>query len=151
MKTVIAILNRVPTVPATFHIQIANEPYMPLTIEGIGPGPRGQAAISVAHYGKQNGDLMRDPEMCFEIGTNAEGALIELYPYYWRNDYAGVEQESVVLDGTDPSGKPVYRIRQPLLNEHIDFAAMWDRNLSAQGFEAAFLKSLPLHLQNLTN
>jgi hypothetical protein len=24
--------------------------------------------LSVAHYGEQNGDLMRDPEMCFEFG-----------------------------------------------------------------------------------
>jgi hypothetical protein len=149
MKTVIAILNSVLPLPATFHIQIANEPYMPLTIEGIGPGPRGQAAISVAHYGKQNGDLMRDPEMCFEIGTNAEGALIELYPYYWRNDYAGVEQQSVVCDGTDPDNKPVYRIRKRQMDEHVDFAVEWDRNLAAQGFDAAFLKSLPEHLKNL--
>jgi hypothetical protein len=32
-------------------------------------GPGGLPAISVAHYGEQNGDLMRDPEMCFELGS----------------------------------------------------------------------------------
>jgi hypothetical protein len=29
-------------------------------------GPNGLPAISVAHYGEQNGDLMRDPETTFE-------------------------------------------------------------------------------------
>ena len=38
MKTVIAILNHALPLPATFHIQIENAPYMPLTIEGIGSG-----------------------------------------------------------------------------------------------------------------
>lgn len=149
MKTVIAILNRALPLPATFHIQIENEPYMPLTIEGIGTGPRGQAAISVTHYGKQNGDLMRDPEMCFEIETNAEGAVIELYPYYWRNDYVGMEQQSVVFDGTDPNNKPLYRIDRFQMNSHLEMAVLWDKNLAAQGFEAVFLKSLSEHLKNL--
>jgi len=36
--------------------------------------------ISVAHYGEQNGDLMRDPEMCFEL-TMQNGP--ELIPFYW--------------------------------------------------------------------
>lgn len=41
---------------------------MALVIEATPePGPLGLPAISVAHYGEQNGDLMRDPEMCFEL------------------------------------------------------------------------------------
>ena len=144
MKTVIAMLNSVLPLPETFHIQIENAPYMPLTIEGIGTGPRGQAAISITHYGSQNGDAMRDPEMCFEVETNAEGALIELYPYYWRNDYLGMEQQSVVFDGYDPNNKPLYRINRHMMTSHLELATLWDRNLAAQGFDKAFLKSLPL-------
>jgi hypothetical protein len=41
---------------------------MALVIEATPePGPCGSPAISIAHYGEQNGDLMRDPEMCFEL------------------------------------------------------------------------------------
>lgn len=53
-------------------------------------GPNGLHAISVAHYGEQNGDLMRDPEMIFE--AEGSGEQMNLVPYYRRNDYAGIEQ-----------------------------------------------------------
>jgi len=33
-------------------------------------------ALSIAHRGEQNGDLMRDPEMIFELG------LTNLNPFY---------------------------------------------------------------------
>jgi hypothetical protein len=52
-------------------------------------GPNGLHAISVAHYGEQNGDLMRDPEMIFEAEESRK--QMNLVPYYWRNDYAGIE------------------------------------------------------------
>ncbi len=52
---------------AGFHIRIENEPWMTLVIEDTQErGRNGLPAISVAHYGEQNGDLMRDPEMVFE-------------------------------------------------------------------------------------
>jgi hypothetical protein len=42
---------------------------MPLVIEATDEsGPLGLPAISVCHYGEQNGDAMRDPEMSFELG-----------------------------------------------------------------------------------
>ena len=54
---------------------------MALVIEATDdPGPCGLPALSVAHYGEQNGDAMRDPEMCFELGF-AAGA--HLAPFYW--------------------------------------------------------------------
>jgi hypothetical protein len=50
----------------TLYLQIENPPYLVLVIEATPePGPCGLRAISVAHYGEQNGDLMRDLEMCF--------------------------------------------------------------------------------------
>jgi hypothetical protein len=109
------------------YIKITNDPWMSLTIEGIGPGPSGQPAISVCHYGEQSGDLMRDPEMCFELTKGAEGTPI-LYPYYWRNDYAGIEQESrFVRDGRE-------MIRLGWLREHKSFAQTWNNNIREQGF-----------------
>ena len=37
--------------------------YMPLSIESIGTSADGNRLIAICHYGEQNGDLMRDPEM----------------------------------------------------------------------------------------
>ena len=48
---------------------------MALVIEATPePGPLGLPGLSVAHYGEQNGDLMRDPEMCFELGMAVRSA-----------------------------------------------------------------------------
>ena len=73
---------------------------MPLVIEALfEPGPCGLPALSVAHYGEQNGDLMRDPEMCFELSF--AGGIADLNPFYYRNDYIGCEQWSRFITGTD--------------------------------------------------
>jgi hypothetical protein len=66
---------------AGFHIRIENDPWMTLVIKDTQErGPSGLPAISVAHYGKQNGDLMRDREMMFEAEESGEqneaGALL---------------------------------------------------------------------------
>lgn len=144
MKTVIEMLNSVLPLPRGFHIRIENGPnYLPLVIEGIGRGPRGLPAISVAHYYTQNGDAMRDPEMCFEVGTDDAGLVVDLMPYYWRNDGVGVEQESVTRDGTDTDGKPAHHCHHALLREHIAFALIWDRNIKAQGYPEALLSLRP--------
>ncbi len=66
--------------------------YMPLSVEKISDNE-----YSFCHYGKQNGDLMCDPEM---ILWEKDG---EFYPYYFRNDYVGVERYSINFE----NGKPV--------------------------------------------
>ena len=48
---------------------------MVLVIEAIEPGPLGLPGLSVAHYGEQNGDLMRDPEMWFELSQSIPSKL----------------------------------------------------------------------------
>src|SRR5258707_7327800 len=74
-----------------FHIKIEHGSYMPLVIEDIEePGPAGYPTISVAHYGEQNGDLMRDPEMCFELIELPDGSMT-LNAFYWRGDYASIQ------------------------------------------------------------
>jgi hypothetical protein len=111
-------------------LKIANPPYMELVIEAIDEsGPIGLPALSVVHYGLQNGDLMRDPEMCFELGL-AGGT--NLNPFYWRNDYVSVEQWSrnIVRD--------LYVHLAALHEQHVRFAKTWGNNLRRQGFAEAF-------------
>ena len=101
-------------------VRIANPPYMTLTVESIGPGMRGMPALSICHYGEQNGDPMRNPEMCFEMELES-GRLKALHPYYYRNDYAGVEQ----IARDEETG----RVHTQLIEAQREFAALWSRNL----------------------
>ncbi len=69
MQTLLNILKRAGGWNPSLYLKIENAPYMALVIEATDEsGPCGLPAISVCHYGEQNGDLMRDPEMCFELG-----------------------------------------------------------------------------------
>jgi len=133
MKTLLAILQKAGGWRPSLYVKIENPPYMTLVIEAVDEsGPLGLPAISVCHYGRQNGDAMRDPEMCFELG-NAGGARLD--PYYWRNDYAGVEQVSRAIL------RDHYVALLELHKQHEEFAAMWDKNLRLQGFLEAFTDS----------
>ena len=131
MKTIAKILELAAPLEQGFHIKIENEPWMALVIEDIQEtGPHGFPVISVAHYGEQNGDPMRDPEMQFEVFKHGEET--KFIPTYWRNDYAGVEQHSVTHGADGPE------VNERLQREHAQFAAMWDNNLTEQGFIEAF-------------
>ncbi len=128
MKTVLDILKKAGGWHPGLYLKIDNPPYMELVIEATDEsGPCGLPAITVAHYGKQNGDAMRDPEMLFEVST--WGLLT---PFYWRNDYAGVEQWSRFIQGDN------YCFHTELFHQHEAFARLWDKNLRAQGFAEAF-------------
>jgi hypothetical protein len=132
MQTILRILERAGGYRPTLYLKIENRPYMALVIEAIPePGPLGLPAISIAHYGEQNGDLMRDPEMGFELSKPIGGELT-LDPYSWRNDYAAVEQFSrAIVSGN-------YVALPSLHKQHECFAALWDKNLRLQGFAEAF-------------
>ncbi len=92
METLLRILKAAGGWNHGLHLRIENPPYMALVLEATDDsGPCGLPVLSVCHYGEQNGDVMRDPEMLFEIG-HAGG--IHLNPFYYRNDYLGVEQWS---------------------------------------------------------
>jgi hypothetical protein len=130
MKTILAILKQAGGWHHGLSLKIENPPYMALVIEATDEsGPFGLPAISVCHYGEQNGDLMRDPEMCFELGL-AGGA--HLTPFYFRNDYLGVEQWSRTIDGDNYVSSP------GLYDQHEKFAKQWDNNLRSQGFLEVF-------------
>jgi hypothetical protein len=135
MRTILQILDKAGGYRSDLYLHIENPPYMALVIEATPePGPLGVPAISVAHYGEQNGDLMRDPEMCFEL-SNPLGMGWILSPFYFRNDYLGVEKYSRTREGDN------YVFVPGLLHEHESFARVWDKNLCAQGFVEAFLRS----------
>ncbi len=75
---------------------------------------------------------MRDPEMIFE--AEESGDNMTLVPFYWRNDYAGIEQYSAFTE----EGRTLLNAK--LRREHIAFAGTWDANLKAQGFLEAFVR-----------
>jgi hypothetical protein len=97
--------------------------FMRLVIELIGAGPRGGELVSVAHYGEQNGDLMRDPEIVFEVVAG------EWHPVSIQQDYVGSYREAVYVGEDDK----VY-VRPALVRDIAAFARVWDRNLKHQGF-----------------
>ena len=126
MQTILRIIERAGGWNPGLSLKIENAPYMALTIEAIEEGPSGLPTVSVTHYGEQNGDLMRDSEMCFELRDG------ELDPYYYRSDYVGVEQWSRNLV------RGQYVKLANLHSQHQRFAKVWDNNLRCQGFEEAF-------------
>ena len=135
MQTIVRILMEAGELQSGFHLHVDNPPWMPLDIEEIGiSGPNRLPTICVAHYGQQNGDPMRDPEMLFEV--RRQGNEIELFPYYWRNDYLGIEQYSSYRDDQ----QKLFTL-PGLVRRHQQFAQAWDRNLCAQGFYEAFVCS----------
>src|SRR6266481_9528343 len=105
-------------------------PFMLLVIESLGErGPNGHRALSIAHYGEQNGDAMRDPEICAEIVI--ENGAAKLWPYYFRNDYAGVERWNRQREA---DGSMTCRPRET--RDLESFMEMWDANIHDQGFLA---------------
>jgi hypothetical protein len=72
--------------------------------------------------------------MCFEL-SNPLGMGWILAPYYFRNDYMGVEQYSRNREGEN------YVFVRDLLHQHESFARTWDKNIRAQGFIEAFERS----------
>lgn len=89
----------------------------------------GRPVYSVAHYGEQNGDLMRDPDVT--MGVDRETGTVE--PLTYQNDYIGRYWE-VYTDFVD--GKPTKYY--PAMKK--DLAAMvtaWAKNIKAHGFNPA--------------
>ena len=137
MKTIETIITKHGGLEALKEhaIAIENKPYMKLCIEYIGQGPRNKPLISVAHYGEQNGDAMRDPDMVFEVETfdgfttdSGKPFLWGWYPVSFRNDYVGLYQEAT----WEENGKV---LTKPVLVKHLTmFAKEWDRNIAEQGF-----------------
>ena len=133
MKTVLQIIVEAGGLTNAGYISVENEPWMRLVIEVLPErGPDGHIVVSVAHYGEQNGDAMRDPEMLFEV-VEEVGREPEFWPFYFRNDYAAVEQWSRRRDEAENLHSLPKRT-----HDFEQFAKLWDRNLREQGFLEAF-------------
>lgn len=109
-------------------VRIRIDGYMPLSIETIGTSADGNRLISLCHYGEQNGDLMRDPDMVFEVHAWGDAPAAE--PLSFRNDYMGLLQE--VYRYGDDGRKTHVNLR--LKQELTSFARTWFTNLKDQGF-----------------
>ena len=133
MNTVLQIIEQAGGWTNAECISVENEPWMRLVIEVLPErGPDGHIVVSVAHYGEQNGDAMRDPEMLFEV-VEEVGREPEFWPFYFRNDYAAVEQWSRRRDEAENLHSLPKRT-----HDFEQFAKLWDRNLREQGFLEAF-------------
>ena len=99
-----------------------NPAYMPVVVEKVGHLPGYGEIISIAHYGKQNGDVMVDPDMEFVIVGG------DYYPISYRNDYLCCQQDVFTLDN---EGKPE-KINK-ILQDHLTiFANHWLWNIAEQ-------------------
>lgn len=109
-------------------VRLTVDGYMPLSVEHIGQSADGNRLISICHYGEQNGDLMRDPDMVFEVYASPAPATAE--PLSFRNDYMGLMQEVYRYDddGKKTAVKP--KLKQDLKS----FGRTWFQNLKDQGF-----------------
>lgn len=116
------------------HRKIENDPYMSLVIEQIGRlnTTFGSADVySLCHYYEQNGDLMRDPEMCFLFMQNNIFNELpdQVFPYSYRQDGLGIDEESITFE---PGGTLLMDLI--LQEKHADFANDWLINIQLQGF-----------------
>ena len=94
----------------------AGESMMPLNIESLGDNE-----ISIAHYYRQNGDSMSDPEMTFRI-DHEKGTL---EPLTYQQDGLGLYQQVY----PEP-GKWIPKLRKDLNR----FTNQWFRNIEEQRY-----------------
>jgi hypothetical protein len=104
------------------HDKFHTEPFMDVSVEYIDQCNLGPM-FSIAHYYVQNGDLMRDPEMCFIRGKDGE-----YYPYYYRQDGLGIERECIRWD---EKGNVQGTQKSEQGNQAV-FAGKWMQNIKRQ-------------------
>ena len=114
--------------------KLLSEGYMPLSIERIGRlnSSLGSGnAYSMMHSFTQNGDLMRDPEMCFWfLETAIDPAWIgKIFPYSYQLDCFGIYEESITFRSNG-----FMEIDLKVQKQHASFANSWLHNISSQGF-----------------
>lgn len=106
--------------------------FMPLGIERIGTGERGGALVAVHHTYEQNGDLMFDPEVVFEVaGSDWQPVSFEVSGMcFWNVVYRDKATHALMV-----------RVR--LLQDLAAFCRQWDANIRAQGLVDAARKPAP--------
>ncbi len=119
------------------HLKLTAPEFMPLVIEQIGENiatPFGTGKLySLAHYYDQNGDAMRDPEMCFIVVDNRaekdQFEMVGIYPQMFQQDNLSIYEESICIDDNKVTTyKPTWQ------SGHTTFANQWLLNIRQQGF-----------------
>ena len=124
VQKIIDAIGGLKTLQDRGSVRIESPGFMPLSLDYLGIGPRGLPMIAVAHNFVQNGDVMADPDMQFEIDPNGG-----YHPVNCTQSPTGSYHEAVYIG---PDGK-VY-VRPGVVRDLKAFARMWDRNIGAQGF-----------------
>jgi hypothetical protein len=101
-----------------FAVRIKNKPFMPLTIERHG------SRVTLTHYFSQNGDLIPDPDMEFEMLSEHIW-----YPVAIQFATGAYRRAMEIRDG-----KKFVNPRE--VCEQIQFSRMWAQNLIDQGFQS---------------
>jgi hypothetical protein len=126
MRAVAEIIDRFGGIEKFRHVKLHVEGFMPLTLEKLPiDGPNGGVLLSVCHYFEQNGDLMADPEIEFEIRGE------EWLPISFRQDSTGTNRIVVQKVGTQVLANP------HILRDLQSFCRVWDKNIHDQGFMKA--------------
>lgn len=113
----------------SYKLTTKNNVFMPLTVETFYAGHDANGneilKVSVCHYGEQNGDLMRDPEIVYRV-IEMSGTLMEM-PEMVQMDYSGHYQEAIY---EDDNGKTL--IRPAVVKDLQSFTKLWVKNLREQ-------------------
>lgn len=99
-----------------FHLRLEKDDYMPLVIE------RHKSSVTITHYYQQNGDLIADPDMEFQIANDKEWHPVALQ--LWNGAYYRARWSE--------NGKEYINPKQ--IKEQLSFARMWAKNIKAQGW-----------------
>jgi uncharacterized protein YqiB (DUF1249 family) len=103
------------------------EGFMDLHVEFLYKRTPSCWAYSLAHYGEQNGDMMKDPDM--EIWVYPELEMVEAFNF--QNDYVGVyRQVRFTRNGQE-------FVRPQVKKELNSFLRTWTLNLKRQGHKEA--------------
>ena len=97
---------------------------MDLVVE-IWKKENGKLHVSVSHIGEQNGDLMHDPEIVYEVDNTSKKVI----PLSYKNDYTGMTQQTY----TKKNGE--LTVNQNDLQEMTVFTKIWAENISAAGYK----------------
>jgi hypothetical protein len=112
---------------ANHPIRVECGGFMPLSIECVGTGPRYGRLIAVHHTFEQNGDLMFDPEVVFEVVGD------EWHPVTFEQSGMAYWEAVFVQNGK-------VMVRPRLLKDLQKFCRMWNKNIRDQGFIKAAQK-----------
>lgn len=103
---------------STYCMKLKSDGFEDLKVEAIGGGE-----YSIAHYYKQNGDSMRDPEITFTVDTETKS----IHPTSFLQDVAGIFYETKTA--------PAARVK-----DLKQFMSQWFTNIKDQGFEPETVK-----------